>query len=98
MTEIDVKDRKILHLLQDDGRLSTTDLASRVHLSPTATAERVKRLTREEVRISTAEPVSPIESAQHVAFDPGWRNNWQSISLTARPAPAGSRVRQWSTS
>jgi Lrp/AsnC family transcriptional regulator, leucine-responsive regulatory protein len=40
-------DRKILALLQNDGRISTVELAERIGLSPTATTERVKRLTRE---------------------------------------------------
>lgn len=47
MKGIDTIDRKILRTLQRDGRLSNTELADRVNLSPTATAERVKRLTRE---------------------------------------------------
>jgi Lrp/AsnC family leucine-responsive transcriptional regulator len=33
--------------LQADGRITNLDLADRVGLSPTATAERVKRLTRD---------------------------------------------------
>ena len=44
---LDRTDRKILALLQADGRLATVDLAERIGLSPTATTERVKRLTRE---------------------------------------------------
>ena len=59
MTEIDAKDRKILHLLQAEGRLSTTDLAEKVHLSPTATAERVKRLTREGYILGYAARLCP---------------------------------------
>ena len=47
MTELDRKDRSILRELQREGRLTNLELAERVHLSPTATAERVKRLTRE---------------------------------------------------
>lgn len=47
MREIDHIDRNILRRLQSDGRLSNTELADRVHLSATATAERVKRLTRD---------------------------------------------------
>ncbi len=45
--EIDKIDRRILRLLQADGRMSTLKLAEAVHLSPTAVNERVKRLTRE---------------------------------------------------
>ena len=47
MKDIDQIDRKILHSLQADGRLSNTDLAERISLSATATAERVKRLVRD---------------------------------------------------
>ena len=43
----DSTDAAILRILQQDGRISTVDLAERLRLSPTATAERLKRLTRE---------------------------------------------------
>lgn len=42
---MDAIDRIILGELVRDGRLSFRDLAARVRLSPTATAERVRRLT-----------------------------------------------------
>ena len=45
--ELDRLDRKILRALQAEGRLTNIELAERVNLSPTATAERVRRLTRE---------------------------------------------------
>jgi Lrp/AsnC family transcriptional regulator, leucine-responsive regulatory protein len=45
--QIDRIDRKILTVLQEDGRTTNLDLAERVGLSPTAAAERVKRLTRD---------------------------------------------------
>jgi Lrp/AsnC family leucine-responsive transcriptional regulator len=45
--ELDRSDVKILRALQRDGRLSTVALAESVGLSPTATTERVKRLTRD---------------------------------------------------
>jgi len=47
MTELDRLDRKILAVLQEDGRVTTVDLAERVGLSPTATSERTKRLLRD---------------------------------------------------
>lgn len=47
--QIDAIDGRILRLLQRDGRITTTDLAERIGLSPTATAERVKRLTRDGI-------------------------------------------------
>jgi len=40
-------DRRLLASLQEDGRMAIVDLAARVGLSPTATTERVKRLTRD---------------------------------------------------
>ena len=44
---LDTIDRRILRVLQADGRISNLKLAEEVHLSPTAVLERVKRLTRE---------------------------------------------------
>jgi Lrp/AsnC family leucine-responsive transcriptional regulator len=45
--EIDKVDRRVLSALQQDGRMALVDLAERIGLSPTATTERVKRLTRD---------------------------------------------------
>ncbi|AKJ32103.1 Lrp/AsnC ligand binding domain-containing protein [Caldimonas brevitalea] len=45
--DLDKIDRKILRVLQQDGRIANLKLAEAVHLSPTAVLERVKRLTRE---------------------------------------------------
>ena len=44
---IDRIDRRILAILQADGRITTTELAERVGLSANAVAERLKRLTRD---------------------------------------------------
>lgn len=46
MTEIDTLSRKILHELEFDGRVSNTDLAARVGLSPSACLRRVQELER----------------------------------------------------
>ncbi|AVO46705.1 Lrp/AsnC ligand binding domain-containing protein [Phreatobacter cathodiphilus] len=48
-TPLDALDRKLLRLLQEDGRIPNVELAERVGLSPTATSERVKRLTRDGI-------------------------------------------------
>jgi Lrp/AsnC family transcriptional regulator, leucine-responsive regulatory protein len=45
---LDTIDRRILRVLQADGRISNLKLAEAVHLSPTAVLERVKRLTRDQ--------------------------------------------------
>ncbi len=47
MIECDRTDRQILRLLQSDGRMSNTDVAERVHLSPSACLRRIKRLEEE---------------------------------------------------
>lgn len=45
--DIDTLDRRILRVLQADGRISNLKLAEAVHLSPAAVLERVKRLHRD---------------------------------------------------
>jgi len=45
--KLDEIDIKILTLLQDNSRLTNKELAAAIHLSPTPTFERVKRLERE---------------------------------------------------
>src|SRR5258705_12681557 len=47
MTEIDKIDRKILSILQGDGRIANVELAERIGLSPTSVGERLKRLQRD---------------------------------------------------
>lgn len=44
---LDRTDRRILSLIQADGRIAGVELAEKVGLSPTAVGERLKRLTRE---------------------------------------------------
>jgi Lrp/AsnC family leucine-responsive transcriptional regulator len=45
--DIDRLDRRILSILQADGRIAMVDLADRVGLSPTSTGERLKRLQKD---------------------------------------------------
>ena len=47
MTELDRIDRRILGILQTDGRISVVDLAERVGLSPTTAGERMRRLQKD---------------------------------------------------
>lgn len=42
--DLDERDRSILQLLQEDGRLSNVELAQRINLSPSACLRRVKLL------------------------------------------------------
>jgi Lrp/AsnC family leucine-responsive transcriptional regulator len=46
-SDLDRIDRRLLALLQADGRLAVAELARRVHLSPTPCLERVRRLERD---------------------------------------------------
>ena len=43
---LDQIDREILSILQSDGRITWQTLGDRVHLSPNAVADRVRRLTK----------------------------------------------------
>ncbi len=49
MRQLDGFDRKILANLQKDGRMSITELATHVGLSPTPCAERIRRMERDGV-------------------------------------------------
>lgn len=49
MTELDATDRRILTVLQSDGRISNADLAERVALSASACHRRVQRLEAEKI-------------------------------------------------
>ena len=49
MRKLDRIDRMILEILQNEGRIAISELASRVSLSTTPCSERVKRLEREGI-------------------------------------------------
>lgn len=66
MKDIDRIDRKILRALQADGRLSNIELSDRVALSPTATAERVKRLVRDGYIEGFSARLSPGRLGRHL--------------------------------
>ncbi|WP_234996303.1 leucine-responsive transcriptional regulator Lrp [Pseudidiomarina planktonica] len=56
---IDRIDRKILRILQDDGRIANVTLAQRVGLSPTACQQRVRKLEQEGVIESYHARINP---------------------------------------
>ena len=58
---IDRIDRKILGLLQQDGRISNLRLAEQVALSPTAVQSRVQRLTREGFILGYEARLNPLK-------------------------------------
>ncbi|NLC35137.1 MAG: winged helix-turn-helix transcriptional regulator [Alcaligenaceae bacterium] len=57
---LDRVDRHILELLQQDGRMSMTELADKVGLTVTPCIERVRRLEREGVITGYYAKVSPV--------------------------------------
>lgn len=59
MSMPDRLDRRLLSLLQQEGRMTTVELAERVGLSPTAVTERVKRLQRDEIILGYGARLSP---------------------------------------
>ncbi len=58
---LDKIDRRILRVLQADGRISNLKLAEEVHLSPTAVLERVKRLARENYILGYEAKLNPVK-------------------------------------
>ncbi len=58
-TPLDRIDRKILDVLQREGRIAITELAQRVGLSTSPCSERVKRLERDKVITGYHARVSP---------------------------------------
>lgn len=70
-------DRKITRLLVEDGRLSVTELADAVHLSLSATSQRLRRLRdtgvidRFTIRIGAAAVHRPIDALVDLQLSPG---------------------------
>jgi Lrp/AsnC family leucine-responsive transcriptional regulator len=59
MSALDDTDRRILRVLQTDGRITNAELAQRCHLSPAACFERVRRLRERGVITGYAALVDP---------------------------------------
>lgn len=56
---MDEIDRRIIGEMSDDARISVTDLAARLPLSPSATSDRLRRLQADGVIVGTTVQVSP---------------------------------------
>ena len=73
---MDTIDRKIIGSLQDDGRMSTTELAAHVSLSISATSERLRRLResglieRFTIVVDQARAGRPIQAIVDVRLEP----------------------------
>ena len=60
-TDMDRIDRKILSILQEDGRIANLKLAEAVALSPTAVLARVQRLTRDGYILGYEARLNPLK-------------------------------------
>ena len=61
ITELDRIDRRILNVLQKDGRIANVELARRVNLTPTPCLERVKRLEKDGFITEYVALVDPVK-------------------------------------
>ena len=59
--DLDRMDRKILSILQEDGRIANLKLAEAVALSPTAVLARVQRLTRDGFILGYEARLNPLK-------------------------------------
>lgn len=68
-TELDSFDRKILAVVASEGRISVTELATRIGLSKSPTQTRLKRLEEQGVIKGYRAMLDPIQlGREHVAF------------------------------
>ena len=61
VTDLDRIDRRILAILQSDGRIANLKLAESVALSPTAVLARVQRLTRDGYIVGYEARLNPLK-------------------------------------
>lgn len=66
MRILDAVDRQILEILQQDGRITMTDLAAQVGLSATPCTERVRRLERDGIISGYHARVNPHSLGQSI--------------------------------
>jgi Lrp/AsnC family leucine-responsive transcriptional regulator len=61
MPALDDTDRRLLRVLQEDGRVTNAELAKRCHLSPAACFERIRRLRERGVITGYAALIDPAQ-------------------------------------
>lgn len=85
-------DRRILATIAEDGRITLQDLATQVHLGPSATRERLRRLEQRGVITgyrATVDEVAagyPLEALVEIDLAPGADMEAFERGLRARPA------------
>ncbi len=90
---IDDTDRRLLRLLQADGRISNQELAQRCHLSPSACSERVRRLREAGLILGFAAILDPTKIERgllifvEVVLDRTTGDIFEAFAHAARQAP-----------
>ena len=87
MTELDRIDRKILDILQRQGRISMTELAEQIGLSTSPCSERVKRLERDKVITGYHAKVDPAALGKTLLV-------FVEITLSSKSGDVFDKVRQ----
>ena len=87
---LDRIDRRIIGILQNEGRISWRELADRVHLAPSSVADRVRRLEGAGVIRQYAATIDPralgrdVRAVVDVALPPGTDPAQFEVSLAQR--------------
>ena len=90
---IDDTDRRLLRVLQEDGRISNTDLAQRCNLSPSACSDRVRRLREDGYITGFSAILDPAKVGRNVlifvevVLDRTTPDVFESFAAAARKAP-----------
>ena len=90
---IDDTDRRLLRVLQEDGRISNTDLAQRCNLSPSACSDRVRRLREDGYILGFSAILDPAKVGRNVlifvevVLDRTTPDVFESFAVAARKAP-----------
>jgi Lrp/AsnC family leucine-responsive transcriptional regulator len=90
---LDETDRRLLRVLQADGRISNADLAQRCNLSPSACSDRVRRLRDEGYILGFAAILDPTKVGRdvlifvEVVLDRTTPNVFETFAAAARKAP-----------
>ena len=93
MTSIDETDRRLLRVLQVDGRISNLELAERCNLSPSACSDRVRRLREHGFITGYAAMVDPDKVGRallifvEVLLDRTTKDVFDDFAAAARRAP-----------
>lgn len=95
MSELDATDRRILTVLQKEGRITNADLSERVNLSPSACHRRTQRLEEEGFIAGYVALLDPRRLGRPTTV-------YVEITLQVRPTtsstPSNARWRRYPTS